>query len=170
VCPLDPRLFAPRFRQIVGTLVTHGKAGVCARISVKAGVERLEKNEDTSQPEFTADTARYDKRAATFHDDHVSLSTVDGRITADYVLPNDETDTPFEAYLDGEEWEFRTSTLHYKPFEDEFWLHIGFKRTEDDTETGTDSTQADAAVPEHNTVLGIDLGVETLAVASYCRL
>ncbi len=25
--PLDPRLFAPRFRQSVGTLVTHGKAG-----------------------------------------------------------------------------------------------------------------------------------------------
>jgi hypothetical protein len=34
-CPLDPRLFAPRFRQSVGTLVTHGKAGVCARISIK---------------------------------------------------------------------------------------------------------------------------------------
>lgn len=33
-CPLDPRLFAPRFRQSVGTLVTHGKAGVCARISI----------------------------------------------------------------------------------------------------------------------------------------
>ena len=27
LCPLDPRLFAPRFRQSVGTLVTHGKAG-----------------------------------------------------------------------------------------------------------------------------------------------
>jgi len=34
-CPLDPRLFAPRFRQGVGTLVTHRKAGVCARISIK---------------------------------------------------------------------------------------------------------------------------------------
>jgi len=33
-CPLDPRLFAPRFGQSVGTLVTHGKAGVCARISI----------------------------------------------------------------------------------------------------------------------------------------
>ena len=30
--PLDPRLFALRFRQGVGTLVAHGKAGVCARI------------------------------------------------------------------------------------------------------------------------------------------
>ena len=134
--------------------------------AVKSGVKRLEKNENTSQPEFTADTARYDKRAATFYDDHVSLSTVDGRIEADYVLPEDETDTPFETYLDGDEWEFRTSTLHYKPFDDEFWVHIGFKRIEEDT----DSTEPDVGVPEHNnTVLGIDLGVENLAVASTGR-
>jgi len=130
--------------------------------AVKSGVERLEQNENTSQPEFTADTARYDKRAATFHDDHVSLSTVNGRIEADYVLPADETDTPFEAYLGGDEWEFRTSTLHYDGFADEFWFHIGFKRIEENI----DSTHTDADVPEHNTVLGIDLGVETLAVAS----
>jgi putative transposase len=129
--------------------------------AVKSGVERLRKAEDTSQPEFTADTARYDKRAATFHDDHVSLSTVDGRIEADYVLPEDEADTPFDEYLNGDEWVFRTSTLQYKPFEDEFWFHIGFKREQE-----TDSSQIDAAVPEHNTVLGIDLGVENLAVAS----
>jgi putative transposase len=137
--------------------------------AVKSGVERLKKNEDTSQPEFTADTARYDKRAATFHDDHVSLSTLYGRIEADYVRPNDERDTPFEEYLDGDEWEFRTSTLHYKPFEDAFWLHIGFKRDEEDTDTHVDGEQADAAVPEHSTVLGIDLGVENLAVASTGR-
>ena len=76
--------------------------------------------------------------------------------------PVDETNTPFEEYLNGDEWEFRTSTLHYKSFDDEFWLHIGFKRIEEDT----DSTQTDAAVPKNRTVLGIDLGVETLAVAS----
>lgn len=33
-CPLDPCLFAPRFRQGVGTLVAHGKPGVCARNSI----------------------------------------------------------------------------------------------------------------------------------------
>jgi IS605 OrfB family transposase len=130
--------------------------------AVKSGVERLEKNENTSQPEFTADTVRYDKRAATFHDEFVSLSTVDGRIEADYVLPEDETNTPFDEYLTGDEWAFRTSTLHYDAFTDEFWFHIGFKRIKGDT----DSTHTDADVPEHNTVLGIDLGVETLAVAS----
>ena len=133
--------------------------------AVRSGVERLEKNEDTSQPEFTADTARYDKRAATFHDDHVSLSTVAGRIEADYVLPEDDTGTPFETYLSDDDWEFRTSTLHYKPFKEEFWLHIGFKRSDEDS--GTE--QGDADVPEHSTVLGIDLGVETLAVSSTGR-
>ena len=61
--------------------------------AIKSGVERLEKNEDTSQPEFTADTARYDKRAATFHTDHVSLSTVDGRIEADTVGYNFVSDS-----------------------------------------------------------------------------
>ena len=33
-CSLNPRLFAPRFRQRVGTLVTLRKAGVCARIFI----------------------------------------------------------------------------------------------------------------------------------------
>lgn len=131
--------------------------------AVSSGVTRLEKNQDTSQPDFTSDTARFDKRAATFHDEYVSLATVDGRIDAGYVRPNGGSDTPFEEYLSNEEWEFRTSTLHYDAFEDEFWFHIGFKRTveEDDSET-----TADDEVPEHSTVLGIDLGVENLAVAS----
>jgi IS605 OrfB family transposase len=133
--------------------------------AIKAGVKRLETNQNTSQPEFTADTARYDKRAATFHDESVSLSTVDGRIEADYLLPEDESGTPFEAYLGSDEWEFRTSTLHYKPLDDEFWLHIGLKRTDEETRT----EQTDANVPEHSTVLGIDLGVENLAVASTGR-
>jgi IS605 OrfB family transposase len=133
--------------------------------AVKSGVERLEKNEKTSQPTFTADTISYDKRAATFYDDHVSLSTVDGRIEADYVFPEDKTDTPFEEYFDNDDWQFRTSMLHYKPFKDEFWLHIGFKHSKE----GPDSEEADDDVPEHSTVLGIDLGVANLAVASTGR-
>ena len=48
--------------------------------SIKSGVERLKNDQDTSRPTFTADTAIYDKRSATFHRDHVSLSTPDGRI------------------------------------------------------------------------------------------
>jgi putative transposase len=128
--------------------------------AVTSGVERLEKRQETSQPDFTADTARFDKRAATFYHDHISLSTVNGRIQTDYVLPADESGTPFEEYLSNDDWEFRTSTLHY---DDEFWFHIGFKRT---VEADSPDTATDDEVPEHSTVLGIDLGVENLAVAS----
>ena len=84
--------------------------------AIKSGVERLKNEQDTSRPAFTADTAVYDKRSATFRRDHVSLSTVDGRIECDYVLP-------------------------------------------DDTEPTTG----------HKTVLGVDLGVNQLAVASTGR-
>ncbi|MFQ3318353.1 MAG: hypothetical protein ACI8UR_000862 [Natronomonas sp.] len=35
LCPLTPRLFAPRFRHPVGTLLTHGKTEVCARLSIR---------------------------------------------------------------------------------------------------------------------------------------
>ena len=48
--------------------------------AVKSGVERLKREESTSQPYFSADSAVYDKRSTTFHRDHVCLSTVDGRV------------------------------------------------------------------------------------------
>jgi hypothetical protein len=78
--------------------------------AVKSGFERLKNDHDTSSPTFTADTA-YDKRSATFHRDHVSLSTVDGRIECDYILPND-ADTPPAKYVTDEGSEFRRETLH----------------------------------------------------------
>jgi putative transposase len=37
--------------------------------AVKSGVKRLERGENTSQPHFSADSAVYDKRSATFHRD-----------------------------------------------------------------------------------------------------
>jgi len=43
--------------------------------ATKSGVSRLERGESTSQPHFSADSVVYDKRSATFHRDHVSLST-----------------------------------------------------------------------------------------------
>jgi len=56
--------------------------------------------------------------------------------------------------------------MGYDAFEDEFWLHIGFKRIDDQSD---DSETVDAEVPENSTVLGIDLGVANLAVASTGR-
>ena len=48
-----PRLFAPRFRQDVGTLVTHRKAGVCARISIRRG--HRHEHERRQEPPPTGD-------------------------------------------------------------------------------------------------------------------
>jgi hypothetical protein len=42
--------------------------------ATKNGVARVKKGEATSQPHFEAWSVVYDKRSATFHRDHVSLS------------------------------------------------------------------------------------------------
>jgi len=44
----------------------------------------------------------YDKRSATFHRDHVSFSTVDGRAECDYILP-DDSETPPTKYVSDED-------------------------------------------------------------------
>ncbi len=72
--------------------------------AIKSGVERLKNDQDTSRPTFTADTAIYDKRSVTFHRDHVSLSTPDGRIKYDYIL-SDNPDTPPTKYVADEDYE-----------------------------------------------------------------
>ena len=142
--------------------------------AVKSGVERLKNDQDTSRPTFTADTAVYDKRSATFHRDHVSLSTVDGRIECDYILPDvhksdsscaahqkssiseDDADTPPTKYVANEDYEFRRATLHRR--DGDWYLHASMLK-EDDTDTTTG----------HRIVLGVDLGVNRLAVASTGR-
>ena len=124
--------------------------------SVKSGVERLKNDQVTSRPTFTADTAVYDKRSATFHRDHVSLSTPDGRIECDYILP-DDADTPPTKYVANEEYEFRRATLHRR--DGDWYLHASMLKEDDDTDTTTG----------HRTVLGVDLGVNQLAVASTGR-
>jgi IS605 OrfB family transposase len=124
--------------------------------AVKSGVERLKNNQDTSRPTFTADTAIYDKRSATFHRDHVSLSTVDGRIECEYILP-DDAETPPTKYVTDEDYEFRRATLHRR--DGDWYLHASMLKADDDTDTMTG----------HRTVLGVDLGVNQLAVASTGR-
>ena len=120
--------------------------------AIKSGVERLKSDQDTSRPTFTADTAIYDKRSATFHRDHVSLSTSDGRIECNYILPNNP-DTPPTKYVSNEDYEFRRATLHRRG--GNWYLHASMLKEDDDTETTTG----------HRTVLGVD----QLAVASTGR-
>jgi len=123
--------------------------------AIKSGVERLKRGEDTSKPHFSADSVVYDKRSATFHRDHVSLSTVDGRIECDYILP-DDSETPPTKYVADEDFEFRMGHLQHR--DGEWYLHASMQKE-------TDEQMAESTAG-HRTVLGVDLGVNNLAVTS----
>ncbi|MBX0325849.1 transposase [Halomicroarcula sp. F13] len=131
--------------------------------AIKSGVARLKKGENTSQPHFEAWSVVYDKRSATFHRDHVSLSTVNGRVECEYVLPDEPEGTPIGEYLLNEDYEFRMSTLQYDRSTGSFYLHARMRQTgNDETEQSTITSDA-----KHKTVLGVDLNVDgSLAVTS----
>ena len=123
----------------------------------KSVVARWKNEKNASKPTFTSPHVVYDHRTATFHDDYVSLATTDGRIEADYVLPEEESDTPHSEYLFSEEYETTGAELHYH--NGDWMLHIHCKRD-------VDSDTSEQATTENGTVLGVDLGVNTLAVTS----
>jgi transposase len=100
----------------------------------------------------------YDKRSATFYRNKASFSTVNRRVESDFELPADSP-TPYEQYVLPEEYEFRASTLQYDKVADEFYSHITTRKHDDDEPEGSIDTG-------HQTVLGIDLGANSLAVAS----
>ncbi|MFO7927703.1 RNA-guided endonuclease InsQ/TnpB family protein [Natronomonas sp.] len=119
----------------------------------------------------------YDTRSATFYRNEVSLATVEGRVDPSFVLPADSP-TPYERYVLSEDYEFRESTLRYDAATDEFYLSISTRRTGGGDETqhvssthqkrsGDDDAEGseDTGHPDQ-TVLGIDLGVNSLAVSS----
>ena len=123
--------------------------------ALKSVVAKWKRGKKASLPQFSSPFLEYDKRSATFHDDHASLSTVGGRITAEYVLPDENRETPHSEYLFSDDYETTGATLHYRETTDEFYLHV--------------RTTADVDAPdprENGTVLGVDLGVENIAVTS----
>nr|WP_282594521.1 transposase [Halomarina salina] len=123
--------------------------------AISSCVERRSNGRQASKPRFTAPTARYDSRTMTFFDDEtVSLSTTESRVQCQLALPEDD-DGYQRQYLDSDCWRVTESTLTIR--DGEFFLHIGFRRHKTDTERDT---------TEDGTVLGVDLGVENLAVTS----
>ena len=125
--------------------------------AVQSVVARWKQGEYASKPRFTKPTVVYDKRCATFHDEFVSLATVNGRIEVEYVLPDENRDTPHSRYLNNDDYEVTGAELHNK---DSGWfLHL---RTKAEMESDT----SEQATTEHSTVLGVDLGVNQLAVTS----
>ena len=129
--------------------------------ATKGVVERWKQGKRVSKPEFTSWSMLYDKRSATFYRKTVSLSTVNGRVECEFELPSDSP-TPYEQYVLSEEYEFRASTLQYDKATDEFYFHITTRKVDSG---GEDSVEVSADTG-HQTVLGIDLGVNSLAVAS----
>ena len=123
----------------------------------KSVVKKWKQGKKASIPHFTSPHVVYDHRTATFHDKYVSLATVDGRIEADYVLPDDERDTPHADYFFADEYETTGAELHYT--NGNWMLHVHCK-------TDVEPDTSKQATPENGTVLGVDLGVNNLAVAS----
>ena len=118
-------------------------------------IERRSKGRKVSKPTFTAPTVKYDTRTMTlFGDDTVSLSTTESRVRCPLNLP-DSDDGYQRQYLDSDEWGVTESTLTAR--DGDYFLHIGFRRPTNDTERNT---------AEDGTVLGVDLGIENLAVTS----
>ncbi|ERG96795.1 MAG: hypothetical protein J07HQW2_03279 [Haloquadratum walsbyi J07HQW2] len=86
----------------------------------------------------------YDHRTATFYDDYVSLATTDGRIEADYILPEKNSETPQSEYLFSDEYETTGAELHYRDCD---WMsHIHCK-------TKVESDRLEQATTESGTVL-----------------
>jgi len=118
-------------------------------------IERQSKGQQASKPTFTAPTVKYDARTMTlFDDDTVSLSTTEDRVRCSLVLP--DADDGYQCqYLDSDVWDVTESTLTVR--DGEFFLHLGFRRHRNNIERNT---------AEDGTVLGVDLGIENLAVTS----
>ena len=130
--------------------------------AVDAGVEKLKQGEKTSQPEFDSWSVVYDKRSASFNDDHATLSTPTGRVTADYVLPPAENreDTPFGRYYESDDWAASSATLQYDEQDDTFYLHVTLKNP--DYEVDRTEHQETGSPDDHNqngVVLRVDLNV-----------
>jgi len=124
-------------------------------------VDRFAEGENTSRPEYDTFSIVYDKRAATYYRNRVSLATVNGRVECKYDLPNNPEGTPHGEYLLNEEYDFATSTVHYDSDTDEFYLHAAMER------------EIDVASPEKaedSRVLGVDCNVtDHIAVTSTGR-
>lgn len=61
--------------------------------ALKGCVERMKNGEKTSKPRFTSNVVRYDARTITYKNGSCTLATVNGRVEAEYVLP-DGDDNP----------------------------------------------------------------------------
>lgn len=119
--------------------------------------DRISKPEFDPIPSEDGYARTYDKRAATYHRHKVSLATVDGRIEARYVLPEELDGTPYQRYVLDRRWQFSTSKLVYR--DGRFWLHAVMQRTYTDGHMVDDSSSG-TYNEDCTRVLGVDLNVD----------
>jgi IS605 OrfB family transposase len=116
----------------------------------------LEDGKKASNPEFRGTVVVYDGRTITYNNDHCTLSTVDSRVTAEYIIPDETCGTPFEEYWENPEWERGEATLHKR--DGTYYLHVSMKQERDEDEAST---------AEYGAVLGVDLNIDGyLAITS----
>jgi len=138
------------------TLACHEVAG-----AIKSCIERRKQDKKASQPQFTSRSMTFDRRTLTVFPDQekITLTTLGdhSRVHADLGLPQDDEGYQYE-YLGNDKWEYTESTLHYR--DGEWYIHLGYRTRKEQPDTDADSTT------QHSTVLGVDFGVNQIAVTS----
>jgi putative transposase len=141
--------------------------------AVTGGVEKLKQGEKTSQPEFDSWSVVYDKRSATFNADHATLSTPNGRVKADYVLPpeDEREDTPFGRYYESDDWDGSGATLQYDEQDNTFYLHVTLKNPDYEVD-GTERQEAESQDDheKNGTVLGLQKPTTRMWTAPFSRI
>ena len=129
--------------------------------NIKSCISRRQNGKKASKPTYTTPTVTYDSRTLTVfpYREQVSLTTHGeySRVRADLLLPDSGDGYQYQ-FLRADSWEPAQSTLHYRG--GEWYLHLGFRKPKLDAETET---------TENGTVLGVDLGVNQIAVTSTAR-
>ena len=132
-----------------------------AAASLRSAVEQMKSGKRAGKPTFTAPTMTYNTNAVSYFTDgdgpgYCTLAAYGGRVRAEFIYPPDE-DCPQRTYLAGDEWDAKGATLHYDRDDGDYYLHVTVERDEPETELEE---------AENGTVLGVDLGVENIAVTS----
>lgn len=142
-------------RQQTGLQASHVQlARNRAAEALKAVVERRNQDRNAGKPRFTSPFLDFNDRSVTIKPDHATLSTVDGRVAVDFILP-ENTDTPHHRYLLNDNFEPGRATLI--PRDEEYFLHV------------TLTSDIEYETPTKQWILGVDLGIANLAVSSTGR-
>ena len=124
--------------------------------ALKAVKKHREKGISAGRPRFDSFFLDFNTNSASVNSQYASLSTVDGRVEAEFILPT-STDNPHHWYLQDDAFDVTRSTL--VSGQDRFYLHVSLKKQYSVKDRDLDQPA----------ILGVDLGVSNLAVSSTGR-